>query len=57
MHFCSVIQYIEFKKQPAGIVHEVLAESFETVFDEAHFIANLHSFLQPYPSPGKPSRK
>ena len=26
--FCSVIQYIESKKQPAESVHEVLAESF-----------------------------
>ena len=29
-----------------GSAHEVLAESSETVFDEAHFIVNLHSFLQ-----------
>ena len=27
--------------------HEVLAESLETVFDEAHFIVNLHNFIQP----------
>ena len=26
--------------------HEVLAESLETVFDEAHFIVNLQNFLQ-----------
>ena len=44
--FCCVIQYIESKKQPVGSVNEVLAESLETVFDEAHFIVNLHSFLQ-----------
>ena len=30
-----------------GSAHEVLAESFKTVLDEAHFIVNLHSFLQP----------
>ena len=34
------------KKQPVGNTHEVLAESLENVFDEAHFIANLHNFLQ-----------
>ena len=46
--FCSAIQYIVSKKQPVGGAHEVLAESSsETVFDEAHFIVNLHSFLQP----------
>ena len=45
--FCSAIQYIVSKKQPVGSAHEVLAESSETVFDEAHFIVNLHSFLQP----------
>ena len=26
--------------------HEVLAESLETAFNEAHFIVNLHNFLQ-----------
>ena len=45
--FCSAIQYIVSKEQPVGSAHEVLAESSETVFDEAHFIVNLHSFLQP----------
>ena len=45
--FCSAIQYIVSKKQPVGSAHEVLAESLETVFDEAHFIVNLHDFLQP----------
>ena len=44
--FCSAIQYIVSKKQPVASTHEVLAESSETVFDEAHFIVNLHSFLQ-----------
>ena len=29
----------------------MLAESLETVFDEAHFMINLHSFLQPPSSP------
>ena len=45
--FCSAIQYIVSKKQPVGSAHEVLAESSETGFDEAHFLFNLHSFLQP----------
>ena len=46
--FCSEIQYMGFKKQPVGNAHEVLAESFETVFDDkAHFIVNLHNFLKP----------
>ena len=50
--FCSVIQYIVPKKQPVGSAHEVLAESLETVFDdEAHFIVNLHNFLQPLALP------
>ena len=40
------MQYIVSKKQPVGSAHEVLAESSETVFDEAHFIVNLHSFVQ-----------
>ena len=43
--FCSAIQYIVSKKQPVGSAHEVLTESSETAFDEAHFIVNLHSFL------------
>ena len=30
---------------------EVLAESLETVFDEAHFIVNFHNFLQPLALP------
>ena len=41
-----MIQYILSKKQPVGSAHEVLAESSEIVFDEAHFIVNLYSFLQ-----------
>ena len=49
--FCSVIQYIVSKKQPVGSAHEVLEESLETVFDEAHFIVNFHSFLQPLALP------
>ena len=36
--FCSAIQYIVSKKQPVGSAHEV--------FDEPHFIVNLHNFLQ-----------
>ena len=51
--FCSVIQYIRTKKQPVGSVHEVLAESLETVFDEAHFKFNLHIFLQPFALSGQ----
>ena len=39
------------KKQPVGSAHEVLAESLQTVFDEAHFIVNLHNFLQPLALP------
>ena len=35
-----------------GNAHEVLAESLETVFDDgAHFIVNLHSFIQPLTLP------
>ena len=45
--FCSAIQYIVSKKQSVGSAHEVLVESSETVFDEAHFAVNLYSFLQP----------
>ena len=45
--FCSPIQYIVSKKQPLGSAHEVLAESSETVFDEAHFIVNLQVFSNP----------
>ena len=44
--FCSAIQYIVSKKQLVGSVHKELAESSKIVFDEAHFIVNLHSFLQ-----------
>ena len=35
--FCSAIQYIVSKEQPAESALEVLAESSETVFDEAQF--------------------
>ena len=45
--FCRAIQYMVSQKQPVGSAHEVLAKSSETVFDEAHFIVNLHSFLRP----------
>ena len=48
--FCSATQYIVSKKQPAGSAHDVSADSSETVFDEAHFIANLVP-SNPYPSP------
>ena len=50
-NFCSAIQYIVSKKQAVGSAHEVLAESLETVFDEVHFIVNLHNFLQPLALP------
>ena len=43
--FCSVIQYIVSKK------HEVSGDSSEIIFDEAHFIVNLQSFLQPLALP------
>ena len=53
--FYSAIQYIVSKKQPVGSTHEVLAESLETVFDDlAHFIVNLHNFLQPLAFPRHP---
>ena len=43
------------KKQPVGSAHEVLADSLETVFDEAHlFIINLHNFLQTLALPRHP---
>ena len=29
-----------------GSAHETLVESSEIVFDEVHFLVNLHSFLQ-----------
>ena len=44
--FCSAIQYIVSKKQPVGSAHEVSVDSSEIFFDKAHFIVNLHSFLQ-----------
>ena len=34
--FCSSIQYMVPKKQPAGSAHEVSADSSEIIFDEAH---------------------
>ena len=46
-NFCSAIQYKASKKQPVGSVHELSADSSETVFDKAHFIINSHIFLQP----------
>ena len=49
--FCSMIQYIVSKKQPVESAHEVLVKSLETVFDEAHFIVDLHDFLQPLAIP------
>ena len=45
--FCSLIQYIVFNKQPVGSAHEVSTDSSEIIFDEAHFIVGLQSFLQP----------
>ena len=45
--FCSVIQYIVFNKLPVGSAHEVSTDSSEIIFDEAHFIVKLESFLQP----------
>ena len=49
MHFLqcdSIYRVYRAQKTAVGSVHEVLAESLKTVFDEAHFIANLQSFLQ-----------
>ena len=51
MHFFNTIQYIVSKKHPVGSADEVLVESVVTVFDEAHFIVNLHNFLQPLALP------
>ena len=52
---CSATQYIVSKKQPVGSAPEVLAESLETDFDdEAHFIVNLHNFLEPPALPRDP---
>ena len=34
-----------------GSAQEVLAEYFETAFDEAHFLVNLHSFFPGNASP------
>ena len=47
MHFFVVLQHIVSKKHPVGSVNEVLAESLETVFDEANFVVSLNNFLQP----------
>ena len=52
--FCCVIQYIESKKHLVRSVPEALAESLESAFDEAPFIVNLHSFLQPPALPRQP---
>ena len=49
--FCSVIQCIVSKKQLMKRAHEVPTDSLEIVFDEAHFVVNLHSFLQPLAFP------
>ena len=46
MQFCNVIQYIVSKKDPVRIAQEVLVESLESVFNEAHFLVNLRSFFQ-----------
>ena len=46
MQFCNLIQYIVSKKHPVRIVQEVLVESLEGVFNEAHFLVNLRSFFQ-----------
>ena len=41
--------------QPVESSHEVLAKSLETVFDdEAHFLVNLHNFIQPLALPRHP---
>ena len=39
------------KKQLMKRAHEVPTDSLEIVFDEAHFVVNLHSFLQPLAFP------
>ena len=45
--FCTGIQYMLSKGHPVERADEVLADSSEDVFDEAHFVVNWHSFLQP----------
>ena len=54
-----VIQYIDVQKQLVGSTLKMLAKSksLETVVDEVHFIANLHSFLISSVSPGSPLGK
>ena len=49
--FCTAIQYVVPRKLPLGSAHEVSVNSSEIVFDEAHFIVNLHIFLQPLALP------
>ena len=43
MHFC-VIQYVNFQKSVRSAL-KVLAKSLKIVFDEVHFIVNMHSFI------------
>ena len=43
MHFC-VIQYVNFQKSVRNSL-KVLAKSLKIVFDEVHFIVNMHSFI------------
>lgn len=54
-----MIQYIDVQKQLVGSTLKMLAKSksLETVVDEVHFIANLHSFLISSVSPGSPLGK
>ena len=42
-HFC-VIQYVNFQKAVRSAL-KVLAKSLKIVFDEVHFIVNMHSFI------------
>ena len=51
MHFLQCNSIYSVQKQPVGSVHEVLAESLETVFDGANFLVNLFNFLQPLALP------
>ena len=44
LQFSSI--YKGSKKQPVGSAHEVLTDSSEIAFDEAHIIVNQQSFLQ-----------
>ena len=51
MYFLQCDLIYNLQETASGSAHELLAKSLETVFDEAHFIVNLHNFLQPLALP------